>query len=60
MNIMHVLADGSVIEDITDKVITLEDHADFYNLLDRLNHEKNHIKKSKNFSIEEPGSRSCI
>lgn len=46
--IVHVLKDGTVLEDITGHVVRVEDAEPVYKLMDAINREANHEKTNRN------------
>lgn len=44
MNVVHILRDGSIVEDITGHVVRMEDAGPLYQLIDEINRNGNKEK----------------
>lgn len=45
MSVIHIMNDGSVVKDISGRVVRLEDAGAIYQLLHKINTGKNNFKK---------------
>ena len=48
MQVIHILKDGSVVEDITGHVVRMEDATPLYQLIDKINRERSKKKQVHN------------
>lgn len=51
MKIIHAMKDGSVVQDITGRVVRFEDAQSLYRLMESLNH-KSYKRKSNTYKID--------
>lgn len=45
MAVIHILKDGTVVKDITGRVVRLQDAVPLYNLIQKINNSNTYIKR---------------